>query len=51
LLLEPAPKNVPLEKKTEVEADEDEFEVKKIPDLRKQGKSIQYLARWKDYGP
>jgi hypothetical protein len=33
-LLEPAPKKVLLEKKIEVEADEEEFDVEEILDLR-----------------
>ena len=50
-LLEPAPKKVPLEKKIEIEADEEEFDVEEILDSRYKGRTLHYLVKWLDCGP
>jgi hypothetical protein len=50
-LLEPAPRKVPLEKKVEIEADEEEFDVEEVLDSRYQGRTLHYLVKWLDHGP
>ena len=50
-LLELALKKVLLEKKIEVEVDEEEFDVEEILDLRYKGRILYYLVKWLDYSP
>lgn len=50
-LLEPAPRNTPLEETIEVEADEEEFEVEGILDSQLRDSELHYLIRWSGYGP
>src|SRR5687768_1653496 len=50
-LLEPAPKDVPLERNLELEKDADEYEVERILDSRVIKNKIQYLIKWKNYLP
>ena len=45
LLLELAPKKVLLEKKVEVEADEEEFDVEEILDLRYRKRILYYFVK------
>jgi len=51
LLLEPALKGVPLEKKIKIDADEDKYDVKEVVDLRKGKNTFEYLIKWLDYSP
>ena len=44
-LLELAPKKVLLEKKIEIKADEEEFDVEEILDLRYKGRTLYYLVK------
>jgi len=44
-LLELVPKKVLLEKKIEIEVDEEEFDVKEILDLRYKGRILHYLVK------
>ena len=44
-LLELAPKKVLFKKKIKVEADEEEFNVKEILDLRYKGRTLYYLVK------
>ena len=44
-LLEPTPKKVLLEKKIEVEVDEEEFDVEEILDLRYRKRIVYYLVK------
>jgi len=48
-LLKPALKGVPLEKKIEIDADEDKYDVKEVVDLRKRKNMFKYLIKWLDY--
>ena len=48
-LLEPAPRNAPLETELELEENPDEYEVEKILDSRKVKNQIQYLVKWEGY--
>jgi len=50
LLLKPALKGVPLEKKVKVDADKDKYNVKEVVDLRKGKNTFKYLIKWLDYG-
>jgi len=50
LLLELALKEVPLEKKIEVNANKDEYDVKEVMDLRRGKNMFEYLIKWLDYG-
>jgi len=50
-LLEPTLKGVPLEKKIEVNADEDKYDVKEVIDLRRGKNTFKYLIKWLDYSP
>jgi len=45
LLLKLAPKKVPLEKKIKVEADEEEFDVEEILDLRYRKRTLHYFVK------
>jgi len=45
LLLEPTLKGVPLEKKIKIDADEDEYDVKEVVDLRKGKNTFKYLIK------
>jgi len=44
-LLELAPKKVLLEKKIEIEVDEEEFDVEEVLDLRYKGRTLYYLVK------
>jgi len=50
LLLESALKEVPLEKKIEINTDKDKYDVKEVIDLRKGKNTFEYLIKWLDYG-
>ena len=50
LLLEPALKKVPLEKKIKVNTDKDKYDVKEVMDLQKGKNTFKYLIKWLDYG-
>jgi len=50
LLLKPALKRVPLEKKIEININEDKYNVKEVIDLRKGKNVFKYLIKWLDYG-
>jgi len=45
LLLKPALKEVPLEKKVKVDADKDKYNVKEVIDLRKRKNTFKYLVK------
>jgi len=45
LLLEPALKGVPLEKKIEIDTDKDKYNVKEVIDLRKGKNAFKYLVK------
>jgi len=45
LLLEPALKGVPLEKKVKVNADKDKYNVKEVIDLQKGKNTFKYLIK------
>ena len=45
LLLEPALKGVPLEKKIEIDIDKDKYNVKEVIDLRKGKNIFKYLIK------
>jgi len=45
LLLKPALKGVPLEKKIKIDADEDEYDVREVIDLRKGRNTFKYLIK------
>ena len=51
LFLEPALKGVPLEKKIEINADEDKYDVKEVVDSRKGKNTFEYLVKWLNYSP
>ena len=51
LLLKPALKGVPLEKKIKIDTNKDEYDVKEVMDLRKGKNTFKYLVKWLDYGP
>jgi len=48
-LLEPAPSNAKIQTTLEVEPDEQEYEVEDILDKRTNGKTEEYLVKWKGY--
>ena len=48
-LLEPALKGVPLEKKIEIDANKDKYDVKEVIDLRKGKNTFKYLIKQLDY--
>ena len=48
-LLEPAPKEAPVQEDAEAEPDQDEYEVEQILDTKKFGRIIKYLIKWKGY--
>ena len=50
LLLEPALKGVPLEKKIEIDADEDKYDIEEVINLRKGKNTFKYLVKWLDCG-
>jgi len=50
LLLEPALKGVPLEKKIKIDINKDKYNVKEVMDLRKGKNTFKYLIKWLDYG-
>ena len=45
LLLKPTLKGVPLEKKIEIDADEDKYNVKEVINLRKGKNTFKYLIK------
>jgi len=45
LLLKPALKGVPLEKKIKINADKDKYNVKEVVDLRKGKNTFEYLIK------
>jgi len=45
LLLEPALKGVPLEKKIEINTDKDKYDVKEVIDLQKGKNTFEYLIK------
>jgi len=49
LLLEPALKGVPLEKKIEIDANKDKYNVKEVVNLRKGKNTFKYLVKWLNY--
>ena len=49
LLLKPALKGVPLEKKIEINADKDEYNVKEVIDSQRGKNTFKYLIKWLDY--
>jgi len=49
LLLEPALKGVPLEKKIKINVNKDKYNIKEIIDLRKGKNTFKYLIKWLDY--
>ena len=48
-LLEPALKGVPLEKKIEIDANKDKYDIKEVIDLWKGKNTFEYLIKWLDY--
>jgi len=50
LLLEPALKGVPLEKKIKINANKDKYNVKEVINLQKGKNTFKYLIKWLDYG-
>ena len=51
LLLEPALKGVPLEKKIEIDVNKDKYDVKEVINLQKGKNMFEYLIKWLDYSP
>jgi len=51
LLLKPALKGVPLEKKIKINANKDKYNVKKVINLRKGKNILKYLIKWLNYSP
>ena len=49
LLLEPALKGVPLEKKIKIDANKNEYDVKEVINLWKRKNTFKYLIKWLDY--
>lgn len=49
LLLEPAPKGVPIVDDIELETYENEYIVEKIVDARNDNGKVKYLVKWKDW--
>jgi len=49
LFLKPALKGVPLEKKIEINADKDKYNVKEVVNLQKGKNTFEYLVKWLDY--
>ena len=49
LLLKPALKGVPLEKKIKIDTNKDKYDVKEVMDLRKGKNIFKYLIKWLDY--
>jgi len=45
LLLKPTLKEVPLEKKIEIDTDKDKYNVKEVIDLQKGGNTFKYLIK------
>jgi len=45
LLLEPALKGIPLEKKIEINTDKDKYDIKEVVDLRKGKNTFKYLIK------
>ena len=45
LLLEPALKGIPLEKKIKIDANEDKYDVEEVIDLRKGKNTFKYLVK------
>ena len=50
LLLKPALKGVPLEKKIKIDINKDKYNVKEVMDLRKGKNTFKYLIKWLNYG-
>jgi len=51
LLLEPALKGVPLEKKIKINANKDKYNIEEVIDLRKGKNTFKYLVKWLNYSP
>jgi len=49
LLLKPALKGVPLEKKIKIDTDKDKYNVKEVINSRKGKNTFKYLVKWLDY--
>jgi len=49
LLLKPALKGVPLEKKIKINANKNKYNVKEVMDLQKGKSTFKYLIKWLDY--
>jgi len=49
LLLKPALKGVPLEKKIKININKDKYNVKEVMDLQKGKNMFKYLIKWLDY--
>jgi len=49
LLLKPALKGVPLEKKIKVYINKDKYNIKEVIDLQKGKNTFKYLIKWLDY--
>ena len=49
LLLKPALKGVPLEKKIEININKDKYNVREIINLQKGKNTFKYLIKWLDY--
>jgi len=49
LLLKPALKGVPLEKKIKINVNKDKYNVKKVIDLWKRKNKFKYLIKWLNY--
>jgi len=45
LLLKPAPKEIPLEKKIKINANKDKYNVKKVIDLQRGKNTFKYLVK------
>jgi len=48
-LLKPALKGVPLEKKIEINANEDKYNIKEVINLQKGKNMFKYLIKWLNY--
>jgi len=51
LLLKPALKGVPLEKKIKIDTNKDKYDVKEVMDLQKEKNTFKYLVKWLNYSP
>ena len=50
LLLKPALKGVPLEKKIKININKDKYNIKEVINLQKGKNTFKYLIKWLDYG-